>query len=351
MVVTGRRAMRQLGVLGRVEQSLQSAGVTLSVFEGVSANPRTDEVDQAVRLAREGAVEVVIGLGGGSALDAAKAVAACRALDAPASDLLVQGTPIVRTLPLIAVPTTAGTGSELSRGAILTDPSRRFKGGLRGDGLFPVAALVDPDLSLTMPPALARLTGFDVFCHAVETYFSRLSQPALRCWSLQAVAAFRDCLFRPRPGWSVRERATGMSYASSLMGINLGNASTCLPHRLQYAVGALTDTAHPAGLAALYPDWFERVVVAAPGEARVLLETLFVDAGEAAQAAAAPAAAMIGVLEGLGIRTTLQDLGIRDRAQVEWCIGQVTGAGDVDPCWRGPETVGEIFLSAYGRGC
>jgi alcohol dehydrogenase class IV len=252
---------------------------------------------------------------------------------------------------MVAVPTTAGTGSELSRGAILSDHERKFKGGLRGNGLFPAVALVDPELSLLMPDSLARLTGFDVLCHAVETYFSRQSHAMLHSLSLGAVAVVRDCLMRPVTGLSERARVTQVAYASSMMGVNLGNATTCLPHRMQYAIGALTDTSHPEGLAALYPEWFAAVVKADPDKARRLLAVLFADVSEAEEAFADPAGAMMRVLEEIGVGRTLQELGVGSEEELKWCIGHVSGASQVDPAYAGPETIEQIFLSAFRRGC
>lgn len=351
LLMTGRRAMRELGILQRAVALLKDQGMGCTVFEGVSANPRTLEVQTAADTAREAGAEVVIGLGGGSVLDAAKATAATLACNQPVADLLSQATPITRSLPVIAIPTTAGTGSELSRGAILSDPERQFKGGLRGNGLFPALALVDPELSMNQPQPLARLTGFDVLCHAIETFFSRQAHAALEALSLTAVASVRDCLIQPRADESSRERGIRMAYASSLMGINLGNATTCLPHRMQYAIGALTDTAHPSGLAALYPEWFAAVVTAAPEKARRLLNSLFPDQTEAARALAEPSKCMQEILANIGVTTTLQELGVRTQEDLRWCVDHVSGASDVDPSYRGPQTVEQIFLSAYARGC
>jgi alcohol dehydrogenase class IV len=351
LLMSGRRAMRELGVLDRVLGVLGDSGLEVELFEGVSANPRTDEVEEAVLRGRGIKADVVIGLGGGSVLDAAKAAGAALSCGVPVGELLQNSTPIDRSVPVVAVPTTAGTGSELSRGAILTDHGRRFKGGLRGNGLFPAVALVDPELSMMMPDALARLTGFDVLCHAVETYFSRQSHAMLHSLSLGAVAVVRDCLMRPVAGLEDRVRAMQMAYASSMMGINLGNATTCLPHRMQYAIGALTDTSHPEGLAALYPEWFAAVVKADPVKARRLLGVLFSDAGEAEEAFGDPTGAMIRVLGEIGVSRTLQELGVKSEEDLRWCISHVSGASAVDPAYAGGETIEQIFLSAFKRGC
>jgi alcohol dehydrogenase class IV len=169
---------------------------------------------------------------------------------------------------------------------------------------------------------------------------------------MMAVATVRDVLIWPHP--TVNDDPVihwgELSYASAMMGINLANSSTCLPHRMQYAFGALTDSSHPEGLAAIYPEWFAVVAQAIPGRVKALLEVLFAKHPMRLEWIARPAEAMREVLRVLGLARSLADLGVDTEEKLEWCIDHVRGTLDVDPAWQGPETVRSIFLSACRRG-
>lgn len=265
LIVCGKGSAIRFGYVNRIATSLERAGKESVLFSGVSPNPRVTEVNTAAELGRAEGVETVIGVGGGSALDAAKAVAVAIKAAKPIDDFF-RGEPAVSRIPLLLVPTTAGTGSETSKGAILTDETLGIKNGVRGDGLFADTALVDPTLMLTLPPQITAETGFDIFTHAVETYLSKSSQPLTELLSFEAIRIVARDLKRAVQDGANLEARTNLAYASVLMGINLGNSSTCLPHRMQYPVGALTDTSHPAGLAAIYRAWLRHGFKAAPDQ-------------------------------------------------------------------------------------
>lgn len=268
LIVAGRSSAARAGHLDRLLSGLGDRPVT--VFTGISPNPRVTEVGTAAEAGRAAGAACVIGLGGGSALDAAKAVAAAIA-GADVSALLREDRPApAATLPIVCIPTTAGTGTETSQAAILSDEARGLKQGLRGPALIPCVALVDPELLASLPADIAAETGFDVLTHALETWVSRRASAMTEIYSRHALTT----VFRWLPAFvadrSDPEARSAMALASLLMGWNLANATTALPHRLQYPVGARTDTSHPAGLAALYPAWTRRAVEAAPEPFRFL---------------------------------------------------------------------------------
>ena len=229
-----------------------------ALFEGISPNPRVSEINMGAQVGIDCGAKAVIGLGGGSVMDAAKGIAVVIGSSEPVEFFLRQGHPAPsETLPIIAIPTTAGTGSEMSAGAVLTDEELGIKDTLRGYNLQPSVAIVDPMLTLSMPPRITAETGFDVLTHAVETWISRRSTPVTAILSEFAVKTVTEVLPHLLKNPEDLDSRSRMSLVSALMGINLTNSSTCLPHRLQYPLGALTDTSHAAGLAALYPAWVE----------------------------------------------------------------------------------------------
>lgn len=258
LVVCGRSAMRRHGVLGRVLASLEAAGVPANVYDNISPDPKSDEVDEAIAITREGRCDVVIGLGGGSALDAAKAIGVA-AEHGHVGGLI--GTTLPRqgnARPVIAIPTTAGSGAEVTRGSIITDTAHNLKSGIRGDDVFPAVALVDPDLSATMPVGVAAETGFDALTHAVESYVARRANPVSEALSERVIRLIAASLTAAVQGDA--EAQERMCLAALLGGFNVASASTCLPHRLQQAMGSVpqVQVSHGRGLATLYPAWLDR---------------------------------------------------------------------------------------------
>ena len=254
------KGSEKFGVIDRLAGILEKMVEIVEVvkFSDITSNPKVSEINAGIDFAIRCGVRIVIGVGGGSAIDAAKAIAAGTGAGEHIDRFYFEGIqPDARTLPIIAIPTTAGTGSELSKSGILSCPERQMKSGVRGEHLYPTVAIVDSELTYTVPLAVTMETGFDVLTHAVESYLSKKSNYLTSILSEQAIAMVAESL--PALATDITDHAARerMSYASMIMGINLGNASTVLPHRMQYPVGALTDTSHGKGLAALYPAWIE----------------------------------------------------------------------------------------------
>jgi alcohol dehydrogenase class IV len=266
LVVTGRESARRSGALQRTCESLIAAGVQVQVFDGVSANPMSDEVDAATALVRRHSCDIVVGLGGGSALDATKACAV--SLNAASVRELI-GRNVAQSatsLPIIAIPTTAGTGSEVTRGAIIQDTVSGFKSGVRGNSLFPRVAIVDPDLIAGIPVPIALETAFDAFTHAMESYVCRGATPVTDLFAEKAIRLLAQH-WRGLTDPAVQPQTHDvLCLAATLGGINVGNTGTCLPHRLQQAMASVTRlrVSHGRGLAALYPAWLRRARVHAP---------------------------------------------------------------------------------------
>ncbi len=257
LLVTTGKTLRQNGYIDEVAGIIRQNGASDVIeYTGAGANPTVIEAMEAGKLAKECNVRSVVAFGGGSAMDLAKAAAVAAVSDIPVQKYLCQGIPAPKeTLPVIAIPTTAGTGSELSKAAILSDEQLKIKGGIRGRYLTPRVAIVDSFFTWTMPRQLTMETGFDALAHAVESYLSVNSNVYSRMLSKKAISIIGHCLPDLVRNLDRPEDREKMSYASMLMGMNLYNVGTCLPHRMQYPIGAATGSSHPAGLAALYPAW------------------------------------------------------------------------------------------------
>lgn len=261
IVVTGRHALRRAGVLDALLNVLHDAGVRTTTFDAVSPDPKASEVDTAVAIATREGCDVVIGLGGGSAIDAAKAIAVGLRFG-PIGPLVGQTLDDADDLvPVVAVPTTAGSGAEVTKGSIITDTERNLKSGIRGTALFPKLAIVDPSLLATVPPAVAVESGFDALAHAVEGYLARRSTEESREFSVRALGILGTRLPEVAAGRVDDAVLDDMAMAALLGGANVALASTCLPHRLQQAIGSVPGVpiSHGRGLAAVYPAWIDRV--------------------------------------------------------------------------------------------
>jgi alcohol dehydrogenase class IV len=254
LLVTDNQAAEKSGALEKIRITLKD--LDLILYSKITSNPKSDEINEAVRLGREKESEAIMGIGGGSVMDAAKAIAACVPGGEPVEHFIRQGIPAPgSTLPIIAVPTTAGTGSEMSKGAIITDVEEKKKIGLRGEALFPRLAVVDPELTYSLPPSVTAETGFDILTHGIETLVSRKANPITILFSEYSIQTVVTHLPKVLKNGMDVEARRKLMLASTLGGINLANSTTCLPHRMQYPLGAHTNCSHARGLASLYPAW------------------------------------------------------------------------------------------------
>jgi len=328
LLVTGRTGARKHGITERALRSITAAGAETVVFEGVSANPRAEEVDAAARAGAD--CDVIVGLGGGSAIDAAKAVSAVLGLGCPAAQLIgVTLEPGAVLRPVIAVPTTCGSGSEVTKGAIVTDPVRRLRAGIRGEQLFPRVALVDPELTRSLPRD-ALLDGvFDAFAHAVEGYVAGAATSESRERSVRALEMIVSHIDEAAHGFDSAALRRDLSLAALLGGANVATVSTCLPHRLQQAMGSVPglDVSHGRGLALLYPAWVRATEPFAPHLFDALATQLRADTA---------AEGVDGLLVRAGIGGRMRDHGIR-AADIDTMISGVTGNLENDPAPRTDE--------------
>ena len=346
LIVAGTSAVEN-GVVDACRGSLRESGMTTESITGVTSDPTVHEVDEVLEAIRESGFGVIVAIGGGSVMDAAKAAAAVSGGDGDATDYLTADGPLpTGSRPVVAVPTTAGTGAELSKGAIVSWPERSMKGGVRGDRVAPRAAVVDPSLTLTVPREHVSITGFDVFAHAVETFVSRKATPITETWSRRAVTAVCDALPKALDDPESIEPRVILSFHSMLMGYNLANASTCLPHRMQYPLGVMTGTPHAWGLAALYPAWMEATRSASPGRFERVASWMAEGLGHGEGAGADAVVELLGeFLENIDLTPDLSEAGVSEEDCSE-LADRVGGTVENDPWWREGRRLADIFAAS-----
>jgi alcohol dehydrogenase class IV len=252
LLVTGRDASRAQPLL-----KLLRAQDLDAVMFSVAGEPDLQTIENGTALARRENCELVIGFGGGSALDAGKAIAAMAANDGELLDyveIIGRGQALTKpSLPFIAIPTTAGTGSEVTRNAVLASPEHRAKVSLRSPLMLPRIALVDPELTLDLPPAVTASTGLDALTQLIEPYVCSRANPmtdALCVEGIRRVSASLRKAFENGRNLAARE---DMALASLFGGIALANAGLGAVHGLAGPIGGMFPAPHGAVVAALLP--------------------------------------------------------------------------------------------------
>lgn len=321
LLVTGRRALREAGVTDRLVALLTDAGVGAEPFELVPPEPEVEAVDAARRAIRERGCDLVVGAGGGSAMDTAKAAAALAFEDAPTAEFH-GGRQITRPgLPHIAVATTSGTGAEVTRNSVLTDPATRLKKSIRGDGVMPTVSITDPELTLSCPPEVTAAAGVDALVQAIESFFSVHAIPTTEALSLAAVRLIVEHLPTAFTEGDSREARAAMSEGSYMAGLALGSARLGAVHGLAHPVGLCYGLAHGVVCGALMPPVLRSNIRAAPEKCEALRAAMGGD----------PVQLFCAMLDRLDLLRTLGDYPDEtwEREIVAYAVG--SGSGKANP--------------------
>lgn len=244
---------------GMAEAICTASGGTLKhVYGKVSANPDVAECNECAQLMRDNSCDFVVALGGGSVMDCAKAAASICLTDEPIENYLATGKPMpLAHLPLIAVPTTAGTGSEITCVSVLSDHKRGIKSPINSDGFYPTLAIVDPELTYSVPAYLTACTGFDVLCHAIEAYWSRYHQPICDTLAVHAAHLVLTNLQKAYDEPNNVEARENMAEASVIAGLAFTLPKTTSAHACSYPLTNLLGIPHGEACA-LTIDYFLR---------------------------------------------------------------------------------------------
>ena len=252
LIVTDR-FMATSGVLDRVRDTLDASGITARVFADVVPDPTVPSVFAALEVLRQGQHDCVIGLGGGSPIDTAKMLAVLAVHDATPRQLKFPHLQDVAGLPIIAIPTTAGTGSEATRVTVITDQASREKMMCMGLAYLPRIAIVDYELTLSKPWRLTADTGLDALTHAIEAYVSRQASPFTDALALAAMRALWRNVARACTDPSDRAAREAMMLGALQAGMAFSNASVALVHGMSRPIGAHFHVAHGLSNAMLLP--------------------------------------------------------------------------------------------------
>jgi alcohol dehydrogenase len=323
--------------------SVGKTGIQVRIFAGVIAELPVDCIAAGVEVGKAFGADFVIGIGGGSCLDAAKVISLLLAHGGRASDYYGEFKVPGPILPLISMPTTSGTGSEVTPVAVLTDPDRALKIGIASPYLISETAICDPELTYTCPPSLTAVSGADALTHAIEAFTTARRDPTASLvhehvflgknafsdhyalLAIQHIGASLRAAFENGNDIVARER---LMFGAMAAGLAFGTAGTAAAHAVQYPVGAMTHTPHGTGVALMMPyvmqinrDWCAPELIEIGRALGVSLPQ-----GSAAPTADTTIDAIADLFAAVGIPSSLKDLGIT-REQLPTVAEQSLGIG------------------------
>ncbi len=342
LIVTGGGSVKRNGVFDQAVSSLRAAGVAHAECAGVEPNPRITSVARGADIARKKGCDVVIALGGGSTMDAAKVIAAAALYDGDPWDLIGHGQENwvipTRALPIVTVPTLAATGSEMNCGAVISNAETKVKSFVQADCLYPKAAVVDPQLTVSVPPDQTAYGVCDIITHVTEGYFNAVDGTPIQDrfaegviinameWGKKAVADGSDLEARTQVQWASIVALNGW--------VQAGASPAGFPvHMIEHALSAHHDITHGAGLAIVNPAWMRFAATARPDRFARFARRIFglsSDGNDNPRLAAEGIDRFEAFLRAIGCPTRLAELGIGDALFSQYADDAVLVMRDAD---------------------
>lgn len=251
LVITDK-GLIEAGVVEKVVKGLKEAGMIFDIFDEIEPNPRDSTVHRGYEVARANGSDSLVAIGGGSSMDTAKAIGVLLTHGGSIQDYEGLGKVEKPICDLVAIPTTVGTGSEVTFWSVITDTERHFKMSIGSPLIAAKVALVDPDLVESLPPSIVASTGMDALTHAVEGYTCTLAEPITDACGIYAIRMIAENI-RKAVQENDKEAKTNLLLGSLIAGICFGNSDIAGVHCMGEALGGLYDTPHGVAMAALLP--------------------------------------------------------------------------------------------------
>ena len=258
LIVTGHSSAKKSGLYDKVNHALLSEGIQTALFDKARPNPLTSDAVEGAHFLRETGCDFVVAIGGGSVIDCAKGIAFCAVNGDAIDDYIYARKSSDLALPIVAIPTTCGTGSEGNGFAVLTNPDNGDKKSLRCASIAPKVAIVDPENMMTMPTPVLASVGYDALCHLMEAYTARNAQPFTDALCLYAMPLIVKNLPKACADPSDKEAWASLSIAATIGGMVIGQAGVTLSHAMEHPLSGLKNIVHGRGLAVLSPFVIEK---------------------------------------------------------------------------------------------
>jgi len=300
----------------KVTDILIAAGIEVAHYDGVVPNPTVESITGGAKLAKSFGAKLIIGLGGGSSMDSAKAISVEATHEGTSWDYLFYKSPQpdpAKLLPVIAVSTTSGTGSQVTQVAVVTNSSERDKSALYNNILYPQVCIVDPELMVTVPEFVTATTGFDVMCHAFESTINPGTGAYVDLLAWEAISLVVKNLPRVMSDPGDIEAREKMAWADTLAGLCIANAGVTLPHGMGMAIGGMYPrVAHGEALAIVYPAFADFTWESAIPQFSKLARVLNPDLNNVSdrEAASKSGAEIVRFLKNIGLNKSLRDVGV-----------------------------------------
>lgn len=252
MIITDKGLVKA-GLVSKIIELVQAEGLDWIIYDDIEANPKDYNVESAAEEAREQAVDTIIAFGGGSPIDAAKAVVVLTRQGGKVRDYQGKGKIKEDCIPLIAIPTTAGTGSEVTFSSVITDTKEKFKFTIKSPAIAAKVAILDPELTLSVPPLVTAATGIDALTHAIEGYTANCTEPIAEAVGLYAVEYIAGHIVEAVKNGASLEARDHMMMGSLLAGLSFSHADVASVHCMAEALGSLYDAPHGLCNAILLP--------------------------------------------------------------------------------------------------
>ncbi len=334
-------------------RAFEKAGISLGLFDQVEPNPTTSNVKAGLALAREFGPELFLALGGGSAMDCAKAINLLLSYGGRLEDYVGLVEKRQEMLPLLALPTTAGTGSEVSPFMLISDPEKHRKLVIKDPSAIPRAAILDPNLSLSLPPQATLHSGLDALVHAIESYVARGSQPYSQALALRAVEMILRCLPRVMESPSDLQYRGRMLVASNLAGMAFSLSYLGLAHSAANALAKYNGLAHGLAVGVMLPHVIRFNRREAGRQYQAIARQVFgAECPEEPEQAALKLAAYLQEFMGsLGTPRDLGELGVA-REQIDDLAREALGQATLkaNPRQATHQELQELFRQACGEG-
>lgn len=345
--------MAKLGQVARLQENLSAVGVGSVIYDKVDAEPTDAIVVEGLQLLRDNTCDALVALGGGSPIDTAKAISILATNEGRISDFMGIGKVPKPGLPVVAIPTTAGTGSEVTVYTIITDTQKDTKMLIGSPYAMPTVALVDPDLTLSMPRGITVATGLDALTHAIESYVSLKSQPLTEVYSLEAIRLISANLRLVYANGNNTEARSNMALGSLMAGIAFSNASVALVHGMSRPIGAHFHVTHGVSNAALLGPVTEFSLMGNPKKYADIADAIGIDTQGIGDLAAAEAGLreIKHLIRDLKV-PSLKDLGV-EKSKLERIVGQMakdaiaSGSPGNNPRIPTEQEIVELYYIAY----
>jgi len=359
IVIGATGAMRKHGYLERVTRILDRREIKYVIYDKIMPNPLSEHVDEGAEIAKSENCDFVIGLGGGSTIDSSKSIAVMAKNPGKYWDYIIGGSgggkPVINgALPILAITTTAGTGTEADPWTVITKSGSREKIGWGNDDTFPKLSIVDPELMISVPPKTTAFTGMDAFFHSVESYLAIVNQPTSDLLSLQAINLISHNLSIAVKDGNNLDARTKLAWANTAAGICESLSSCISHHSLEHAISAFyPNVPHGAGLTMLSVAYFSFIAERHPERFSDLAKAMGEDVDHLPDKE--KAFAFINALKKLIKEIGLEDEKLSDYGVKEVDIPEMAknafdtmgGLFDVTPIKMTVEDVIEIYKKAY----